>query len=114
VATWADVERVGLTLPEATPGEAHSGEPALVVRGRIFARSREGGTVLQLWVAEEQLVDGYVESDGATFSGARGYSRLVVMARLSGLEEGDVRDLLAESWCARAPARLRGAHPELG
>jgi len=64
-------------------GQAHSREPAVLVRTRIFARSREEGRVLQFWVADERLVDGYVESDAAAFWGARGYSRTVVMARLS-------------------------------
>ncbi len=70
MTTWADVERVALSLPETARGEAHSGEPAVLVRKRIFARSREESTVLQFWVADERLVDGYVESDGLTFWGA--------------------------------------------
>jgi hypothetical protein len=114
MATWVDVGRIGLTLPGARSGEAHSGEPAVFVGDRVFARSREDGRVLQFWVADEQLVAGYVESDGATFRNARGYSRLVVMARLSGLDPSEVRDVLVGSWRCRAPARLRNAHPDLG
>ena len=113
MTTWADVERLALSLPETASGEAHSGEPAVLVRTRIFARSREEGTVLQFWVADERLVDGYVESDGMTFWGARGYSRTVVMARLSGLEEDDLRDVLVESWQARTTATLRRRHADL-
>jgi hypothetical protein len=113
VATWADVERLALTLPETSPGEAHSGEPAVLVRTRIFARSRQESAVLQFWVADEQLVEGYVESDGATYWGARGYSRTVVMARLSGLDETDLRDVLVASWRARSTATLRKRHAEV-
>jgi hypothetical protein len=114
VVTWADVERVALTLPETALGEAHSGEPAVLVRSQIFARSRQESTVLQFWVADEELVDGYVASDGATYWGARGYSRKVVMARLPGLDEGDLRDALVASWRARATATLRKQHADLG
>ena len=113
MATWADVERLALTLPETRVGEAHSGEPAVLVRDRIFARSREDGAVLQFWVADEQLVAAYVESDGATYRGARGYSRTVVMARLAGLDEVDLRAVLVESWRARTTATLRKRHPDL-
>jgi hypothetical protein len=112
VATWTDVERIALRLPETGRGEVHSGEPAVLVRSTIFARSREQGTVLQFWVADPDLVPSYVESDGATYRGAAGYSRRVVMARLAGLDEGDLRDVLAESWRARATAALRKRHAE--
>ena len=113
MTTWVDVERVALSLPDTALGEAHSGEPAVLVRTRIFARSREEGSVLQFWVADERLVDGYVESDGVTFRGARGYSRKAVMARLAGLDEGHLRDLLVESWNARTTATLRKRHADL-
>lgn len=113
MAIWADVERLGLALPETSLGEAHSGEPAVLVRDRIFARSREDGGVLQFWVADEQLVSGYVESDGATYRSASGYSRTVVMAQLRALDETDLRGVLVESWRARATATVRKGHPDL-
>ena len=68
---------------------------------------------MQFWEADERLVDGYVESDGMTLCGARGYSRTLVMARLSGLEEDDLRDVLVESWQARTTATLRRRHADL-
>ena len=113
MTTWADVERIALSLPETARGEAHSGEPAVLVRTRIFARSREASKVLQFWVADERLVEGYVESDDSTFRGARGYSRTVVMARLSGLDESDLHDVLVESWQARTTATLRKQYADL-
>jgi hypothetical protein len=112
VVAWADVERVALTLPETRLGEAHSGEPAVLVRRAIFARSREEGAVLQFWVADPDLVHAYVESDGTTYQGAAGYSRTVVMARLSRLGEGDLRNVLVESWRARATTALRQRHAD--
>jgi hypothetical protein len=113
VATWADVERMALSLPETARGEAHSGEPAVLVRRAIFARSREDGAVLQFWVADPDLVHAYVESDGATYRGAAGYSRSVVMARLSGLDDADLRDALVTSWRARATVTLRKRHADV-
>ncbi len=107
MVAWADVERAALSLPETHLGEAHSGEPAVLVRRSIFARSRDEGAVLQFWVADPDLVHAYVESDGATYRGATGYSRTVVMARLAALDEGDLRDVLLVSWRARATPALR-------
>jgi hypothetical protein len=112
VVAWPDVERVALALPETRRGEAHSGEPAVLVRSAIFARSREEGAVLQFWVADPDLVQAYVDSDGATYRGAAGYSRTVVMATLSGLDEGDLRGVLTQSWRARASATLRKRHAD--
>jgi hypothetical protein len=116
VATWNDVERLGLALPQTQLGAAHSGEPAVWVQTKQFARSRHHdakGAVLQFWVADADLVDAYAHSDPQTFWGARGYSRIVVMASLALLSEADLGEILAESWRCRAGATLRKAHPNV-
>ena len=116
MATWADAERVGLTLPGAALGEAHEGSPAVVVGSRQFARLRfdDGGAeVLQIWLADTGLVDPVVAEDPEHRWAARGFSRYVVMARLSALDDATLRELLVESWSARASARLRKANPDV-
>src|SRR5262245_62568735 len=116
MTTWSDVERLALSLPDTSAGEAHEGSPAFLVGSRQFARLRwdDGGAqILQFWVAEEVLVQGYVDQDPATFGGARGYSRTVVMAQLERLPEDLLRDVLVESWRARATATSRRRHPDL-
>lgn len=116
MASWRDVERVALALPGATKGAAHEGSPAILVGKNQFARRRTtdaGDEVLQFWVADEDLVQGYVEIDATIYWGARGYSRQVVMARLAHLDADAVRDALVESWTARASATLRRQHPDL-
>ena len=47
VATWADVERVGLSLPETWSGDSHGGEPVVLVRTQQFARFRYFGEFKQ-------------------------------------------------------------------
>jgi hypothetical protein len=115
VAIWADVERVGLSLPEAALGTAHEGSPALLVRSQQFARLRldDEHERLQVWVSDTDLVSAHVEQDPQTFASATGYSRTVVMARLDRLDPQLMRELLVESWAARAPAGLRKANPDL-
>jgi hypothetical protein len=115
VATWADVERVGLTLPETRLGDSHGGEPVVLVRTQQFARFRrnDDGEVLQFWVAHEDLVGAQVTSAPETFWGAPGFSRKVVMARLGALDAAELREVLVESWTCRATATLRKGHPGL-
>ena len=116
MATWIDVERVGLTLPGSVLGEAHEGSAAVLVGAKQFARLRwddHRAEVLQVWVADPALVDAVVAEDPAHRWGARGYSRYVVMVRLSSLEPATLRELLVESWAARAPVKLRKAHADL-
>ncbi len=80
VATWADVERIGLTLPETRLGDSHGGEPVVMVRTQQFARFRrdDNGELLQFWVSAEDLVGGYLTSSPGVFWGAPGFSRKVV------------------------------------
>jgi hypothetical protein len=116
VASWTDVEKVALELPETTKDEAHEGSPAIYVRTQQFARLRwddTGGEILQFWVPDEDLVQAYVEADPAAYFGAAGYSRKVVMARLRMVDETTMRELLVESWICRATATLRRQHADL-
>lgn len=115
VATWIDVERIGLALPEAALGQAHEGSPAVLVRTQQFARLRwdEASEILQFWVPDADLVQAYVQADPELYWGAPGYSKKVVMARLGRIADDMVRELLVESWWARAPMSLRKAHRDL-
>ena len=119
MATWADVERVGLTLPGAELGEAHEGSAAVLAGPKQFARLRwdgpvgDGREVLQVWLPDQALVPRYVAEDPDHRWGAPGFSRYVLMARLSSLDEVSLRELVVESWTARAPARLVKANADL-
>ena len=113
MATWHDVERLALELPETSLGEAHEGSPAVTVGDVQFARLRspdDGREVLQFWVPERELVAAYVEEDPRTYRAAPGFSKKVVMAELALLDLEAVRAILAESWAARAPARVLRAN----
>lgn len=116
MATWSDVEQIGLSLPETSRGAAHEGSPALLVRKQQFARLRwdaDGREILQFWVADPDLVQAYVTDDPEAYAGAAGYSKKVVMARLERLDNQTVRENLVESWTCRAPVSVAKAHPDL-
>ncbi len=113
MATWHDVERLAAELPETSLGEAHEGSPAVTVGDVQFARLRspdDGREVLQFWVPERELVAAYVEEDPRAFRAAPGFSKKAVMAELALLDLEAVRAILAESWAARAPARVLRAN----
>ncbi len=115
MTTWREAERIALTLPEAELGEAHEGSAAVVVRGKQFARLRwdDDRELLQVWVPDPALVAPYVEEDPETYRSIPGYSKLVLLGALDRLDGATVRELLVESWAARAPKRLVAAHPVL-
>jgi len=113
MATWQDVERLGLELPETSRGTAHEGSATLTVGDVQFARLRSGGDareVLQFWVPERELVAAYVEENPLAFRAAPGFSKKVVMAELALLDLQAVREILTESWAARAPGRVLRTH----
>jgi hypothetical protein len=115
VATWLEAERIALTLPEAELGEAHEGSAAVYVRTRQFARLRwdEDRELLQVWLPDPALVAPYIEEDPETYRAIPGYSKLVLLAVLDRLDDATVRELLVESWAARAPKRVVAANPDL-
>src|SRR6478735_1872969 len=115
MASWADVERLALTLPGATLGEAHEGSASVLSGAKQFARLRwdDRAEVLQVWLPDAGLVPTYVADDPAQRWAAPGFSRYVLMVRLASMDEQGLRELLVESWAARAPARLVTAHPDL-
>jgi hypothetical protein len=55
MASWADVERLGLALPGTEKGEAHEGSPAIYVGRNQFARLRWDGdrreNLVESWTA---------------------------------------------------------------
>jgi hypothetical protein len=114
MASWDDVGKVALGLPEVAAGQAHEGSPAYDVAGKQFARLRwddAGREILQFWSGEsrEALVQGKPDAYWITkaFPAA-------VFAWLDQLDAGELREILTDSWRVRAPKRLAKGHPEVG
>ena len=105
---WADVVALGATLPEVTESTAY-GTPSLKVRGTNFCRLRteaEGGLVLFCSLDEKQAL---LDQGGAYYTVAHydGYGAILV--DLTVADPDELRELLTESWRAKAPVRLRKA-----
>jgi hypothetical protein len=115
VATWADVVREVSDLPEVSASTAHEGSPAFEVRHRQFLRQRvdDGRTILQFWVRDAGIQDAFVQASPDTFWVHHRFTVPATMAWLDLVDSQTLREVLVESWTARAPKRLVQAHPNL-
>jgi hypothetical protein len=123
VATWADVRRLALALPETSEGTSW-GSPAWKVRGRTFVWERplrradlehlgDGapeGPVLGAAVADEGVKRALVADDPAVYLTTPhfdGYA--AVLVRLDAIDVGELAELVTDAWLAKAPVRLARA-----
>lgn len=105
---WADVVALGATLPEVTESTAY-GTPSLKVRGKNFCRLRteaEGGLVVFCSLSEKEAL---LARGGAFFTTPHYDGHGSVLVDLARADPDEVRELLTESWRAKAPVRVRRA-----
>jgi hypothetical protein len=106
VATWDDVRRLALELPETEESTAY-GERCIKVAGKTFVNlspHEEGALVVRAEHEEKPLLlaarpDVYWQTPHY-----EGYRTLLV--RLEAIDEDELRDRLLESWLMYAPRRL--------
>ncbi len=106
MATWDDVRRLALELPEVEDGTAW-GEQCMKVRGKTFINMsphEEGALVVRAEHEEKPLLmaarpDVYWQTPHY-----EGYRTLLV--RLEAIDEDELRDRVLESWLMYAPKRL--------
>ncbi|RZB13689.1 MmcQ/YjbR family DNA-binding protein [Streptomyces sp. F001] len=109
-----DVRRIALSLPDTTEKIAWS-MPTFRVAGKMFATLPEDETSIAVRCPKEER-DELVLAEPEKFWIADHEAQFAwVRARLAALEgEGELRDILADSWRQAAPPRLLDAYPELG
>lgn len=111
MATEEDVRRIALSLPETTERPSY-GTPGFRVADRLFARLREDGESLVVWVADEGEKQALVQSDpDKYFTTAHYDGHPSVLVRWARVELDELTELLTEAWRLRAPARGLRAHP---
>ena len=120
VATWNDVRRIALRLPETTEGIRHE-HLTWLVRGKGFAWQRPlrksdlealgskapKGDILAVYVADLVVKEARLASRPAvcfTTPHFDGYPSILL--RLGKLKTADLEELLVESWLCRAPKTL--------
>lgn len=119
MATWDDVRRLALALPETEEGTAY-GQPAWKVGGKLFVWDRPlrgtdlkalgdaapdgpilGARVEHLGAKEALLAD----DPGVFFTTPHFDGHATVLVRLDVIEADELAELIEEAWLARAPAR---------
>ena len=123
MASWEDVARIALSLPETTESTSW-GSPAWKVRTATFAWERPlrakdlaelgdaapDGPVLGAHVPDERAKHALVADDPAVYfttSHFDGYPSVLV--RLDAIAVPDLEELLTEAWLAKAPKRVAKA-----
>lgn len=109
-----DVRRIALALPDTAEKVAWS-MPTFRVAGKMFATLPEDETSIAVRCPKEER-DELVLAEPEKFWIADHEAQFAwVRVRLAALEdEGELRDILADSWRQAAPTRLLEAYPELG
>ena len=111
MATEEDVRRIALSLPETTERPSY-GTPGFRVADRLFARLREDGESLVVWVADEGEKQALVQSEpDKYFTTAHYDGHPSVLVRWARVELEELTELLTEAWRLRAPLRVLRAHP---
>lgn len=107
MATEEDVRRLALALPD-TAEQPSYGTPGFRVHDRLFARILEDPAVLVLWRGSEEEKLELIAADPVTFFSTTHYDGgPLLLVRLRRTSDGELDELLRESWLVRAPAKLR-------
>ena len=104
-----DVRRIALSLPHTTEKPSY-GTPGFRVKDKLFARIREEGDVLVLFVdsLEEKAI--LIASDPEKFFTLPHYDgHPTVLVRFGAVDVDELTELLTEAWRVRAPAKVRAA-----
>lgn len=120
VATWEDVRRIALSLPE-THEDLRRGLMFWVVREKLFVWERPlrqsdlkalgdaapDGPILGARVEHLVAKDALIADDpGVFFTTPHFEGYPAVLVRLEKIAEDELRELIVEAWLARAPKRL--------
>jgi hypothetical protein len=111
MATFDDVRRISLSLPEATEILTWETDATFRVGKKIFAISGEGASHVSIKATpfvQEDLID----RDPETFARAAYVGRFGwVEVKLERVSIDELEALLREAWRMTAPRKLVAAHP---
>jgi hypothetical protein len=121
VATWADVRRIALALPETSEQPSYGGQASWKVRDKMFVWERPlrpsdlralgddaptgailGARVEHLIAKEALLAD----EPAVYFTTPHFDGYPAVLVRLEQISAEDLEELIVEAWLCRAPKRL--------
>ncbi len=105
--TETDVRRLALALPATTEKPSYA-TPGFRVKDKLFARIREEGDVLVVFVADEAEKSALIRAEPRKFFTLPHYDGSpTVLVRFAAVGVDELAELLTDSWRIRAPKRLR-------
>lgn len=126
MASWDDVRRIALRLPETAERSSYDGLPSWRVKDKAFAWERPlrrsdlealgdaapEGPILGVRVSDLGAKEALVAEGGPYFTTPHfdGYPAILVL--LDRITVGDLSELLTEAWLDRAPKRLAKSYLE--
>src|SRR4051794_22809442 len=123
MATWEDVQRLALALPETAEG-GHFGNRGWAVKGKGFVWERPlrknelaalgdaapDGPILGARVENEIAKQALLADDPAVYFTTPHFDGYpAILARLGALDEDALEELVTEAWLVQAPKRLAQA-----
>jgi hypothetical protein len=110
MATWEDVRRLALELPEVEESTSYR-QPCFKVRGKTFvcmSASQPGALVVWAELDEKPLL---IESRPDLYYETPHYAGYpALLARLERIDDDELRERLIDGWLMKAPKRLVDAH----
>ncbi|WP_433528759.1 MmcQ/YjbR family DNA-binding protein [Micromonospora sp. CA-263727] len=125
MASWDDVRRIALGLPETDERPSYDGLPAWKVRDKSFVwerplRAKElaalgpaapDGPILGVRVADLGVKEALLADDPALYFTTPHFDGYpAVLLRLDRVEVAELTEIIVEAWYARAPKRLAATH----
>ncbi|MBU8861207.1 MULTISPECIES: MmcQ/YjbR family DNA-binding protein [unclassified Micromonospora] len=125
MATWDDVRRIALALPETTERPTYDQAPAWRVRDKSFVWERPlrrgeldalgdaapDGPILGARVPDLGAKEALIADDPAVYFTTPHFDGYpAVLVRLDRIDVDELTELVTEAWYARAPKRLATAH----
>jgi hypothetical protein len=124
MASWRDVRRIALALPETSERNSFNGTVAWAVKDKGFAWERPlragdiaalgknapTGPILGIRTADLEMKEVLLASDPDVFFTTPhfdGYA--AVLIRLGNISSATLKEVLVEAWLARAPKRVAAA-----
>ncbi|MEW2385503.1 MmcQ/YjbR family DNA-binding protein [Micromonospora sp. NPDC047707] len=129
MATWDDVRRIALALPETTEAPSYDGLPAWKVRGKAFVWERPlrradldalgddapEGPILGAQVPDVGAKEALLADDPTVYFTTPHFDGYpAVLVRLDRIGVAELTELIVEAWYVRAPKRLAAAHRAAG
>jgi hypothetical protein len=103
------VRRIALSLPSTSERPSY-GMPGFRVKDKLFARIREEGDVIVVWVESVEEKEALIAADPDVFFTLPHYDGYaMVLVRMAAVEEDELTELLTDAWRLRAPKRVREA-----